>query len=116
MNTVHAEWKKIGKNVNGDTYYLDFERVEKDTNNYVIYYMLADYKSPLMGDFLSVETTIAGDCAIGKQLDLFYKYYVQPMGREDGVETPSPLETKWVSPPPNSVSDVLFKKICAIYY
>ena len=117
LNTVHAEWKKIGQNVNGDTYYLDFTRVEESKMfDYIIYYVLADYKNPLMGDFLSLESTIAVDCAIGKQLDIGSIYYAESMGRGYGIEAPPTLETEWISPPPNSVMDVLMKKICRTYY
>ena len=78
--------------------------------------MLADYKTPLMGDFLSLESTISVDCAIGKQFDIYYKYYTKSMGSGYTVEYPSPVGTSWVSPAPNSVMSVVMKTICSKYY
>ncbi|MDP7557459.1 MAG: hypothetical protein QF687_06205, partial [Nitrospinaceae bacterium] len=41
----YSEWTKVGENMSGDTYYVDFERIRKH-GGYVYYWSLGDYLKP----------------------------------------------------------------------
>ena len=42
----YGEWVEIGKNVNGDTFYLDMDTI-KEHNGYVYWWSLSDYLKPI---------------------------------------------------------------------
>ncbi len=58
--TSFAEWTKVDKNVVGDTYYVDFEKIKK-VNGYVYYWVLHDFLKPNKWGELSFKTYIQSD-------------------------------------------------------
>ena len=57
-----AEWEKLKKNsVDGDTFYVDFERIRKH-DGYVYYWVLEDLIKPDKDGDLSYRNYFQGDC------------------------------------------------------
>ena len=44
-STSYAEWTKVDESVDGDTFYVDFERIRK-VDGYVYWWSLRDYSKP----------------------------------------------------------------------
>ena len=58
---VFAEWTKVGKNVDGTTFYVDFDRIRKH-GGYVYYWILWDLLKPTEYGHLSVKRYQQGVC------------------------------------------------------
>jgi hypothetical protein len=106
----YAEWERVGEGVNGDTYYIDFDRIRK-VDGFVYYWVLTDYLKPNQyGDF-SYQDYKQGDCKLFRSKRLSVSVYPQPMGKG----TPSTLnepDKEWDYPSPNSVNEYLLNKVC----
>ena len=46
-----ADWKKVSESVDGDTFYVDFERIRKH-GGYVYWWYLTDYMKPTQPEHL----------------------------------------------------------------
>ncbi|MAH85467.1 MAG: hypothetical protein CBB68_14680, partial [Rhodospirillaceae bacterium TMED8] len=58
--TSFAEWTKVSENVDGDSYYVDFERIRKH-DGYVYFWYLSDYLKPTETGVLSAMRYHQGD-------------------------------------------------------
>ena len=83
LSTVNCfadyNWKKIGKNSDGDVGYIDLSSIKK-VGNKVYYFDLLDYVTPTDQGHLSGKTYKEVNC-----LDLSFRYlkdfyYLEPMG------------------------------------
>ena len=83
LSTVNCfadyNWKKIGKNIDGDVAYIDLSSIKK-VGNKVYYFDLLDYVTPTDQGHLSGKTYKEVNC-----LDLSFRYlkdfyYLEPMG------------------------------------
>jgi len=109
---VFADWTKVTENVDGDTFYVDFERVRKH-GGYVYSWDLSDYLKPNIGD-LSVKTYKQGDCKLFRFKYLSFSFHKEPMGRGTGdVSEPVKKMQGWKYPPPNSSQETILKSVCA---
>ena len=79
-STSFGEWTKVGKNVEDDTFYVDFERIRKHSG-YVYYWDLGNYSSP-RGNFknLSVINYNQVDCALNRRKNITQTQYNGQMG------------------------------------
>ena len=108
-STSFAEWKKIGENVSGDTWYVDFERIRKH-DGYVYYWNLSDYLKPGKQGHLSVKAYIQGDCKLFRFKPLSFSFHNEPMG--GGISTTSNPKKKILRyPSPNSMSEAVLKLV-----
>jgi hypothetical protein len=103
-STSFAEWKKVGEDVDGDTWYVDFERIKKH-DGYVYYWVLSDYLKPNEFGILSGKTYNQGDCKKFRSKWLSWSFYKEPMGR--GNNTP---DKEWRFP---SSYETVLKSVCA---
>ena len=110
-STSFAEWKKIGENVDGDTHYVDFERIRKH-DGYVYYWELMDLLKPTeeTGD-LSAKSYIQGDCKKFRLKLLSGSSHKGSMGGGTG-EIDNTLDKEWTYPPPDSLSETILKSVC----
>ena len=109
-STSFAEWKKVSKNIDGDTWYVDFERIRK-VDGYVYWWELEDHLKPDKDGDYSYKHYRQGDCKLFRRKNLSSIYYKEPMGR--GTYTPHKLKNpEWNYPPPNSVNESILKKVC----
>lgn len=109
-STSFAEWTKVSQTMDGDSVYVDFERIRKH-DGYVYYWELQSLLKPDKDGDLSYRWYYQGDCKLFRLKQLSGSYHKDPMG--GGVGTPnSPLD-KWDYPAPNSVWENSLKSVCS---
>ena len=107
---VFAEWKKVSENADGDSFYVDFERIRKH-GGYVYYWDLLDYLKPTELGNLSGKSYAQGDCKLFRFKYLSFSFHKEPMGRGTG-DSNSPKNPEWIYPPPNSSMETILKSVC----
>ncbi len=106
-----AEWKKVGENVNGNNYYINFETIKKK-NGYVYYWVMSDYLKPDKWKDMSSKTLYEADCKTPKrERKIYATYHAQPMGKGE-PSTVSPETRDWNYAPPDSVSELMLEIVC----
>ena len=100
----------MSKSVNGNTYYVDFERIRKH-GGYVYWWSLTDYLKPDKSGHLSNKQYYQGDCKLFRTKYLSFVLYKQPMGQDTDFSH-SPENTKWRYPSPNSIHETTLKTVC----
>ena len=106
----YAKWTKVIKDINGNTFYVDFDRIRKH-GGYVYYWVLIDLLKPNKFSTLSIKDYNQGDCKLFRVKTLQESIHINPMGRETGDKFPQP--DKWDYPPPNTVNEYILKKVCS---
>ena len=109
-STSFGGWTKVGKNMSGDTFYVDFERIRKH-DGYVYWWDLTDYLKP-KNEKLSSKIYYQGDCKLFRFKMLSFVHHKQPMGRDTG-DSNSPKNPEWRYPPPNTVIEKILKFVCS---
>ena len=110
----YAEWTKVSKNVNGDTFYVDFERI-RNVDGYVYFWRLSDFLKPDTDGELSYKIYTQGDCKLFRYKVLNVSAHKQAMGEGTG-EVAEPIKELegWIYPPPNSAIEHTLKKVCVV--
>ena len=108
---VFADWKKVTANVNGDTFYVDFERIRKH-GGYVYWWDLSDLLEPDKYGDLSYKMYHQGDCKLFRYKGLSWSFHKESMGGGTGL-TNSDQDKNWKYPPPNSSMETILKSVCA---
>jgi hypothetical protein len=110
---VFADWTKVDKKVNGNTFYVDFERIRKH-GGYVYWWVLLDRLKPSKSGYLSSMDYNQGDCKLFWYKWLSSSFHKEPMGGGTG-DTKEPVKQSqgWRYPPPNSASEEVLKRVCA---
>jgi hypothetical protein len=109
-STSFADWTKVSENVNGNTFYVDFERIRKH-GGFVYYWWLVDLIKPIQGN-LSAKQYSQGDCKLFRFKRLSESGHKEPMGRGT-VESYSPKNPEWTYPSPNSSAEAILKSVCS---
>jgi hypothetical protein len=108
-----AGWTEVIKSVDGDTFYVDFERMRKH-GGYVYWWDLTDYPKPTKHGTLSSKVYTQGDCKLFRYKYLSYSFHKEPMGGGTGdVQEPVKKHQGWKYPPPNSVYENILKSVCS---
>ena len=107
---AYADWEKVIKDIDGSTFYVDFDRM-RTNGGYVYYWTLYDLLKPDESRDLSYKVYRQGDCRMFRHKALSYISYKQPMGEGSG-DTFSPPNPEWRYPTPNSVTDKILKRVC----
>jgi hypothetical protein len=111
-STSFAGWTKVIESSSGNTFYVDYERIRKH-GGYVYWWELSDYLEPTYGD-LSHKLYKQGDCRVFRSRDLSFLFHKEPMGGGTGqVVEPKGEQKNWIYPSPNSINDVILKKVCS---
>ncbi len=106
-----AEWTKIGKNTNGDTFYVDFDRIRK-VDGYVYYWELTDFAKPIQ-KYLSGKIYKQVDCRLFRFKWLSLSYHKLSMGKGFGDEDkPVKKHQSWKYPQPNSIGETVTQSVC----
>ena len=109
-SSSYAEWTKVSENVDGDTYYVDFERIRKH-DGYVYYWLLGDYLKPTpQGHFSGIIYTQV-DCKLFGYKNLSGIFYKEPMGGGTG-DTFNKPDKEWTYPLPDSSGEGISKQVC----
>ena len=100
----------MSTNINGNTYYVDFERIRK-VDGYVYYWELGDLLKPTSQGYLSVKVYKQGDCKLFRFKNLSYSFHEEPMG--GGTGDVSTQKQDWTYPSPNSSMEDMLKQVCS---
>ena len=100
----------MSETVDGNTYYVDFERIRKD-GGYVHFWQLTDYVKPNSIGTLSSKIYIKGDCKKFRYKWLSVSYYKKQMGRGDS-DTYNTPEKDWKYPHPDTSMEAVLKSVC----
>ena len=111
-STSYAEWTKVSEGVEGDVFYVDFERIRKH-DGYVYFWALNDYLKPNERGDLSYKTYIQGDCKLFRFKFLVRSLHVQPMGRGTPSASSNKPQKDWTYPSPNTSVETILKKVCS---
>ncbi len=111
-STSFADWRRVGENVSGNTYYVDFERIRKH-GGYVYYWRLRDYLKPDKDGDSSSKVYFQGDCKLFRHKYLSDSYHTQPMGGGTPSTSSKKPDKHWNYPPPNSIGEFILKRVCA---
>lgn len=110
-STSFADWTKVTEDVDGTTYYVDFERIRKH-GGYVYNWMLLDFLKPDTGGHLSSRVYQQIDCGILRGRGLSWTYHKVPMG--GSITDPiTPEQPKWVYPVPKTAVEIVLKTACS---
>ena len=101
----------MSENVDGDTHYVDFERIRKH-DGFVYYWTLTDFLKPTSDVMLSSKMYVQGDCKLFRYKYLSFSFHKQPMGGGTGKTDNNP-DKNWNYPIPKSVDEEILKKICS---
>ena len=107
----YAKWTKVSEDTEGNTFYVDFERIRKH-GGYVYWWGLRDGLKPNKYGTLSTKIYKQGDCKLFRFKYLSYVFHKQPMGRDTG-DNHSPKNPEWKYPSPNTVDEVILKSVCS---
>jgi hypothetical protein len=111
--TSWGEWELGSKNLKtGDLYYYDKDRVRK-SGKYLYVWMLMDLVE-LKEGYLSGTSYVQLDCSIFRFKLLKIHFYKKSMGEgnTDYENTPKGEQGEWTYPQRNSVSEILYNKVC----
>ena len=80
-SVAYAKWTEVSKNVSGDTYYVDFERIKKHDGK-VYFWRLNDYLKPTKYGDISVKIYDEAECGRFRYRSLSATFYKGPMASE----------------------------------
>ena len=109
-STSFAGWTKVGKNVDGTTFYVDFESIKKH-DGYVYFWELQDWLEPTSSGILSVKIYEQVDCKKFRYKNLSWSGHTEPMGGGTGEIDNTP-DKEWTYPSPDSVGEITLKSVC----
>ena len=110
--TSYAEWTKVDETVDGDSFYIDFERVRKH-GGYVYYWVLHDYLKPNKNRVFSRKDYIQMDCGRFGVKFLSIIYYELPMGEGTILKNYNYNDEDWKFPPSETIAYDIIKRVCA---
>ena len=105
-----AAWTEVATNVDGDTFYMDFDRIRKH-GGYVYFWELTDSLKPTSTGRLSHKAYFQGDCRLFRSKPLSFSFHKEPMGGGAG-EVLNVNDGKWLYPSPDSVNEILLTLAC----
>ena len=106
-----AGWSKVSENTDGDSFYVDFDRIKKN-NGYVYFWRLSDMVTPTENGNLSFKNYDQVECSYPRYKTLSMIFYKESMGIGSG-EAYTP-DQKWIYAPPNSSAESVLKRVCGL--
>ena len=104
-----GEWTEVSKNVNGDTYYVDFDSIKQE-DGYLYYWELQDWIKSEMGD-LSGKYYTQVDCNLFRFKRLSVIGYKESMGQGDLRSNNTPDEN-WKYSLQDSSIEYILQTVC----
>ena len=108
-SSSYAGWTKVKIDGDGNTFYVDFERIRKH-DGFIYWWELGDYLKPQMG-YLSAKSYNQGDCKLFRVKVLSYSWHKEPMGGGTGITVDIP--DNWRYPNPKSIDEYKLKTVCS---
>ena len=107
----YAEWTKVDEGASGDTYYVDFERIQKH-GGFIYFWYIRDYLNPETNGDLSGKEYRQGDCKLFRYKILSSSFHKEPMGGGTSFPHPFFLIEDWKSTG-NSIDGTILKSVCS---
>ena len=107
----YAGWTKVNKSISGDTSYVDYDRVRKQSG-YIYFWQLQDYLHSTKYAIRSKKTYNQVDCKLLRYKSLSSVVYKKPMGLGWWRTLPKG-KSKWQFPSSGSVIKMILIKICS---
>ena len=107
----YADWTGVSTNADGDTFYVDFDRIRKH-DGYVYYWRLSDYLKPTKYGVLSAKSYSQVDCKAFRYKRLSISYYTNSMGNGTLSLSENVLR-EWEYLPPNTVGETTLNSVCS---
>ena len=108
--TSWGEWSYVTEGVDDIKFYYDKDRVRK-SGKYLYFWDLVGLLKPDKWGNLSITRYIQLDCSIFRFKILKILSYNKSMGEGEMINDFAPKD-EWKYPPPNSVFEVMYNKIC----
>ena len=111
----YGEWTKTNEGLDGGSYYIDFQTVNKLDNGYVVFWSMADVDVNNNGN-MSSKIYFQGDCNLSRMKILSMIQYKEPMGLgESQSESESEVELAgWEYLPPDSIGLDILETVCSL--
>ena len=106
-----SEWRKVSESVDGNIFYVDFERIRKH-GGYVYWWDLTNLLKPDKDGDWSYKIYNQGDCRLFRYKRLTFHYHKELMGGGAHVVNNVP-DKNWKYPPPNTSMETILKKVCS---
>ena len=106
---VFADWSKVGANVERDSFYLDYDRIRKDSGQIYFWYLVDYPKVNKFGDRSDL-TYAKVKCGELKYKWLQVTYYDSHMGT--GKINAKGDESDWKYPVPDSIIEDVINSVC----
>ena len=110
VSVSYAEWTEVGGNIDGDRFYIDFERIRKH-GGYIFFWLMLDSSEPIKSSFLSVKKYNQVDCKLFRFKVLSYVFHKESFGRDAG-DTQEPVNKNWRYPSPDSYDEIFLEIVC----
>ena len=110
--TSFAEWTLVNKNTNGDSFYIDFDRIKKQ-DGFVYYWILIDNFKPNRHGDLSSKIYVKNECKSSRWKILRDVYYTGQMNKGTVRHSSNTPDEEWTYSPLLSASETQTKKICS---
>ena len=110
-SVVHAKWTEVIKSVDGDTFYVDLERIKKHSGK-IYYWELADYLKPKEHGLISNKSYTEAECGPLRIRYLNSTFYKGPMASGTIILEYNTPEKDWRYAPPDSIDEIVLKAAC----
>ena len=110
-SVANAEWTKLSKDTNGNTFYVDLERIKKHDGK-VYFWFLADMLKPSQTGTISYIAYSEAECGRFRWKDLTFQYYNSPMASGKISSSRNSPDKDWRYPNPNSVYEFTLNVVC----
>ena len=109
-SSAYAEWTRVAVNINGDTYYVDFENIRVE-GKLIYYWELMKYGVPEKDGTSSHKIYQVIDCNNFSSKPLRFIFYSDRNATSD-PDSQKSLINEWTQYPPDSVAMKSAKKLC----
>ena len=113
----YGEWTKTSKDMDGNSFYIDFKTVKKLDNGNVVFWTLIDNIEEDDG-FMSNKMFWEGDCNLSRFKVLSLLQYEEPMGGGEIVSLDGLIGLEgadaWQYLPPDSIGYMNLEEVCLL--
>ena len=110
-SVAYSKWTEVAKNVDGDTYYVDFERIKKHDGK-VYYWILNDYLKPTKYGAISSKIYTEAECGRFRVRLLNVTFYKGPLASGTINSSDNTPAKDWGYPKHDSSSEDILKAVC----
>jgi hypothetical protein len=110
-SVAYSKWTEVSKSFDGDTFYVDLERIRKHDGK-VYFRRLSNYSKPGYNGTMSSEIYIEAECGRFRLRWLNQTYYNGPMRSGKTLHSTNTPQKEWIYLPPDSAREGILKAVC----